>query len=113
MAVATITNAGKTMISIASLDQDWNYSTDFPDHANGIRVVSMQYIPSDWTTDVCQIKDGGATGPVIFNAASQNRYEIKYFHGAWVKPYYDISDTNKCVASANAKILIHLGGFLS
>jgi hypothetical protein len=111
MAVATLLGTGRMTISIASLDQDWDYATDFADYTKGIRVHSIEFVPSDWTTDICQIKDGGATGPVVFNSASANRYHIKYFHGAWLKPYYDISDTNKCVASANAKIIIHLGGF--
>ncbi len=113
MAVATLLASDRTYISIASLDQDWNWATEFPDYNNGIRVISIQYIPSDWTTDVCQLKSDGDTGPVIFHAASLNRYHIKYFNGARVKPYYDISDTNKCVASANAQIIIHMGGFSS
>lgn len=111
MAVTKLFGTGRMCITIASLDQDWDYVTDYPDYSKGVRVHSIEYIPSDWTTDVCQIKDGGATGPVIFNAASVNRYHVKYFHGAWLKPYYDISEANKCVASATAKIIIHLGGF--
>lgn len=113
MAVATLIGTGKMAITIASLDQDWNYTTDFPDYSKGVRVHSIEFIPSDWTIDVCQIKDGGASGPVIFNSASINRYPVKYFQGAWLKPYYDISDTNKCLASASAKIIIHLGGYSS
>jgi hypothetical protein len=113
MAVSRTVNAGHTFITIGSLDSDYNYTTDYPDHSNGIRVHSIEFVPSGWATDVCQIKDGGASGPVIFNAASLNRYQIKYFNGAWLKPYYDISDTNKCVASATAKIIIHLGGYSS
>jgi len=113
MAITRTTNAGHTFITLGSLDEDYNYTSDYPDHANGIRVHSIQFVPSDWTTDVCEIKDGGDTGPVIFNAASLNRYGVKYFHGAWLKPYYDISNSNKCVASTGARIIIHLGGFSS
>jgi hypothetical protein len=110
MAVATKFNTGRTIITIASLDQDWNYSTDFADYTNGMRVHSIQFIPSN-LSDICQLKDGGSSGPVIFHNASLCKFETKYYSGAKLKPYYDISDTNKCAASANAKIIICLGGF--
>lgn len=110
MAVATTFNSGRTAITIASLDQDWNYSTDFADYTRGIRVESIQFVPSD-EADICQLKDGSATGPVIFHNASLCNFETKYYGGAKLKPYYDISDTNVCTASASAKIIIMLGGY--
>ena len=112
MAVKRTLNAGNTIITLSSLDGDYYYTTDFPDHSNGIRVLSIQFVPTD-VADICELKDGGATGPVIFNAASPNKYATKYFNGAWLKPYYDISDTNVTAASVPSKIIIHLGGFSS
>jgi hypothetical protein len=112
MAVTRTFNTGNTVITLGSLDADYNYSTDFAAFSKGIRVHSIQFVPTDKKLDVCQLKDGSATGPVIFHNASLCNFETKYYGGARLKPYYDISDTNKCTASANAKIIIILGGYL-
>jgi hypothetical protein len=111
MALIRTIGTGGLHITLGSLDEDYTYLTDFPDYETGMRIQSIEFVPSG-IDDSCQIKDGGTTGPVIFNSASPNRFPIKYYQGAKMKPYYDISDTsNTCTASANAKIIIHLGGY--
>ena len=110
MALIRTIGTGGLYITLGSLDTDYDYTTDFPAYAKGMRVQSIEFVPSG-IDDVCQVKDGGETGPVIFNAASPNRFATKYFHGAVMKPFYDLSDTNTCTASADAKIIIHLGGY--
>ena len=112
MAVRTKQSGGKTIFVVASLDADWNYSTNFATHVNGLRVQSIQYVPSG-KADVFVLKAGSATGPTICYCSSLNNFETKYFYGQSIKPFYDVSATgNYCVASANAKFIIALGGFL-
>jgi hypothetical protein len=109
MAVATTFGHGRTILTVASLDSDWTYSTDFPHHSNGIRALSVQYLPSG-NADVFILKEGSATGPDICYCSSLNNFETKYFFGRKIKPMYDVSDRNSCAASANAKIIFTLGG---
>ncbi len=115
MAMVKTFNVGNTVLVLASLDADWTYLTDFPAYANGIRVQSIQYIPSG-NNDKCMLRDITglvASGPELFYVASPNNFAIKYFHGAKIKPAYDVSDANNtCTASENAKIIIVTGGYL-
>ena len=108
MAVATTFKG--CIFTVASLDQDWNYITDFPSYVNGIRVQSISFIPSH-ANDVCILKNDGVSGADMFYCASLNNFETQYYRGAVLKPYYDVSDRNSCNASANAKIIIRLGGY--
>ncbi len=110
MAVVITEGEGRRFITVASLDADWDYLTTFPDYIKGIRVRSIQYIPT-LASDICVLKDGSATGPELFYASEDNRHITKYFYGKLMKPYYDVSDLNLCNASATAKIIIDLGGF--
>jgi len=116
MAVATKINTGKTIIVIASLDSDYNYTTDFPQHSNGVRVHSIQYVPSG-PGDVCVLKDYNGSvllSPELFYTSSLCNFAPKYFGGSRVKFYYDVSDANNvCTASANAKIIVNLDDSLS
>lgn len=111
MAVATKLNTGKTVIVISSLDSDYNYSTDFPDHSNGVRLQSIQFLPSG-LNDVCVIKDYNGSvlvSPECFYVSSLCKFATKYFDGKRVKFYYDVSDSNNtCTASANAKIIVNI-----
>ena len=111
MAVATKMNTGRTVVVISSLDADYNYSTDFAAYTNGVRVQSIQYLPSG-LNDKCVIKDYNGSvlvSPEVFYVSSQCKFATKYFDGRRMKPYYDVSDSNNtCAASANAKIIINL-----
>jgi hypothetical protein len=111
MAVATKINTGKTLIVIGSLDSDYNYTTDFADYSNGISVHSIQFVPSG-INDKCVLVDNNGSvtlSPEIFMVSSQCKFETKYFGGAHIKLYYDVSDSNNtCTASANAKIVVNL-----
>ena len=117
MAITKLYGSGGTFITLGSLDEDWYWNTATPHWSQfdkGIRVHSIQFVPGSWN-DTCVIKDYNgsvSTSPIVFNSASLNRHETKYFHGAVIKPFYDVSDGgNDCAASANAKIIIHLGGY--
>jgi hypothetical protein len=110
MAVATKINTGKTVIVISSLDSDYNYTTDFAAYSNGVRVQSIQFVPSG-INDICVVKDNNGSvilSPEIFYVSSQCKFETKYYDGARIKLYYDVSETNTCTASANAKIIVNL-----
>lgn len=115
MAMVRTFNVGNTVLTLASLDSDWLYSTDFPQHRQGVRIHSIQYIPSG-NNDKCMLRDltgVAASGPELFYAASPNKFAIKYFHGKQYKLGYDVSDSNNtCAASANARIIIITGGYL-
>jgi hypothetical protein len=113
MAMTRLKGNGGLFITLGSLDEDYVYTTDYPDYSKGIRVQSIQYFPSD-QLDVCSIKDytgSLADSPIIFNVSSDCNFETKYFHGALMKPYYEVDGVNTCAASANARIIIHLGGY--
>ena len=116
MAVATKVNIGKTVIVIASLDQDWSWDTDFADYSNGVRVESIQYVPSG-ADDLCVVKDYNGsvlTSPEVFYVSSLCKFATKYFYGRRMKPYYDVSDTNNdCTSSPNAKLIINLDDSLA
>ena len=110
MAVVTKFGEGNTVFVLASLDQDWEYSADFPAYIKGIRVRSIQYIPTG-INDVAVLKcNATSNGAEIFYNASLNKFPIKYYYGERLKPFYDVSDTNTCTASGTAKFIIHLGG---
>jgi hypothetical protein len=108
-------NVGNTVLVLASLDTDWTYATDFPQHAHGVRIHSIQYIPSG-INDKCMLRDITglvASGPELFYAASPNNFAIKFLGGKQYKLAYDVSDSNNtCAASGNAKIIIVTGGYL-
>ncbi len=50
---------GQRFVTISVIASDWDWRTTFPDHANGIRVRSIQFIPSA-TTDIMVLRDAAA-----------------------------------------------------
>jgi hypothetical protein len=110
MAVTRTMGRGNTIMVLGSLDADYYYTTDFPNHSNGIRVQKIQCIPSA-LSDRFQLKNASSNGPPIMYCSSLNNFETQYFEGESLKIFYDVSDTNNvCTASATANIIIHLGG---
>ena len=110
MAVTRATGRGNTIITIGSLDADYYYTTDYPDHVNGIGVQKIQVVPSG-PGDRFLLKNASSNGVPIMYCSSLNGFEAQNFGGERLKIFYDVSDTlNVCAASANAKIIIHLGG---
>lgn len=104
------TGMGKSIIVLGSLHSDYNYTTDFPTHSHGIRVLKVQCIPSG-PGDRFQLKNASAGGAPIMYCSSLNNFEAQYFNGEQLKIFYDVSDVNNvCTASGTAKIFIHLGG---
>jgi len=116
MAVTTKINSGNTVIVLSSLDADYTFSTGFPKHSNGVRVRSIQYVPSG-LNDICVIKDYNGsvlTSPEVFYTSSMCKFAPIYFHGRRMKFYYDVSDANNvCTASANAKVIVNLDDSLA
>lgn len=108
MAVATNFSDGRRIFVLASPEADWNYLTDFPKYTNGIKVDSIQFIPSAYNTNIAIIKDGSETGPEIFYCASPNRFATKYFYGKRLKPYVDATPSCNYGASVNAKFIFTL-----
>lgn len=110
MAVTRNTGRGKTIIVLGSLDADYYYTTDFSSHVNGVRVDKIQYLPSG-PGDRMVLKNASSNGPIVMYCSSLNNFETGHFNGEPLKVFYDVSDSNNvCAASANAKIIIHLGG---
>jgi hypothetical protein len=110
MAITRSKDRGNTIVVLGSLDSDYYYTTDFPKHSRGIRVLKMQYVPSG-LADRCILKNASSNGAPIMYCSSLNKFESHYFNGERLKIFYDVSDTNNvCVASENAMIIIHLGG---
>ncbi len=110
MAVTRTTGRGNTIIVLGSLDADYYYTTDFSDHVNGIRVDKIQCVPSG-PGDRFLLKNASSNGPAIMYCSSLNNFETGHFNGESLKIFYDVSDSNNvCTASANAKIIVHLGG---
>jgi hypothetical protein len=110
MTVTRAKDRGNTIIAIGSLDADYYYTTDFPYHSHGVRVLKIQYIPTG-PADRCQLKNASSTGMPIMYCSSLNNFETHYFNGERLKIFYDVSDANNvCTASEDAKIIIHLGG---
>jgi len=108
MAVATKFEQGRTILNVASLDADWSYLTILPDYTNGVRTLSVQYVPSG-KADVFILKNASSNGPDICYCSSLNNFETKYFYGAPIKPLYDVSDRNYCTASATSKVIFVFG----
>ncbi len=110
MAVTRSKDRGNTIVVLGSLDADYYYTADFPNHAYGIRVLKIQCIPTG-PADRFLLKNASSNGLPVMYCSSLNNYEAHYFDGERLKIFYDVSDTNNvCTASADAKIIIHLGG---
>ncbi|MHA2390290.1 MAG: hypothetical protein ACXACW_16330 [Candidatus Hodarchaeales archaeon] len=110
MAITRDLDRGNTIMVLGSLDADYYYTTDFPNHNYGVRVLKIQYVPSG-LADRCLLKNASSNGVPVMYCSSVNNFESHYFNGERLKIFYDVSDTNNvCTASANAKIIIHLGG---
>jgi len=108
VAVKQTFGAGRTVIVVASPDADWNYTASLSEFSLGLRVHSIQFVPSNYMTNVAYVKDGSATGVVTFYAASPNQFATKYFHGKTLKPYIDATPLGNYTATVNAKFIFTL-----
>ncbi len=110
MAVTRSKDRGNTIVVLGSLDADYYYTSDFPNHNHGIRVLKVQCIPSG-PGDRFLLKNASSNGPPIMYCSSLNNFEVQHFHGERLQIFYDVSDSNNvCLASASAKLIFHLGG---
>lgn len=100
----TIVQKGLT-VDITDIDEDWLFTATFATKT-GLFISSIQFTPVQ-TADKCIIKEGGATGPIIFDALCADGYDakIKYFHGENKHPFLDFSAG---VFTAGTRILIEL-----
>ena len=79
---------------------DWDSASAFPD---GMRVKSVLFYPSA-ANDVICIREGGATGPVIFQAKDvEGRGLLLDFQGNLIHPYLDQSG---CTFDTPANVVI-------
>ena len=99
----TIVKTGLT-IDITDIDEDWLFSATVND--TGLYISSIQFSPIQ-TGDKCVIKEGGATGAIIFDALCADAYDhkIKYFHGERKQPFLDFGDGS---FAAGTRILIEI-----
>jgi hypothetical protein len=59
MANTVTVGDGQRFVTISKIASDWDWRTTFPDYINGIRVRSIQFIPSA-PTDVMVLRDAAA-----------------------------------------------------
>lgn len=105
MAVAT--KYKSHYFEVASLDTDYDYSDDFPNHVNGVRATRLQVVPSG-KGDIFIVREEEATGPRICYCSSLNSFAPVVFDGGTrIKPYIAQADLT-LAASANAAVLITL-----
>lgn len=108
--MANTINFDGTAIDISTIDSDWNWYdtlTAFATSKPGISVESIDF-KAGATDDECIIRNGSATGPVIFHKQAANKYqEGKHdFNGKSIKPVLVVSEG---VYSADSRIIIILG----
>lgn len=97
------------VIDLVAIDTDWNWYdtlTAYGTSKVGVPIQSIQFIPAA-TDDKCVIKNGSATGPVIFDATGATAYDgkIVYYHGEELKPFLDVGDGSY---NAGARVIITL-----
>ena len=97
------------VIHLIAIDSDWNWYDTLTAYATskvGVGIHSIQFKPAT-TGDRCVIKNGGATGPVIFDKVGADQYDDKevYYHGEELKPFLDVGDGSY---NASARVVIIL-----
>jgi hypothetical protein len=105
----TLNREGNTL-EISDIDSDWTWSDTFliAEFPNGIEVNFIQFNTAA-STDVCIIKEVGATGPTLFKATANEVDAVDearaYYYGARIKPFLDVGDGSY---NASATIIIQL-----
>lgn len=111
--MATVVTEGRGVINITWTTglTDFVLDTDLAKFADtGMFVKSIQFIHSQ-ATDRMVIRDGGITGPVVFDqttVAAVNAPEPKYY-GRWMKPCIDATDCTVGGTLGNARVIIEFG----
>jgi len=103
----TVTKKGLTIEikgTTGTIDADWDYTATIND--TGVFVESIQLVPAT-IGDKCVIKEGGATGPIMFQyeAAALSDPLTKNFNGKRKHPFLDVGDGSY---TSGAKVLIEL-----
>ena len=73
-------------VSLTDIDSDY-------DIGETLRIDSISF-QSGADTDRCVIKNGSATGPVVFDydVGTHPEHKTVYFHGTKFRPFLDVSD---------------------
>jgi len=100
-----------TVITLTSIDSDWNWYDTITAYASskvGVPIQSIQFRPGA-TDDVCIIYNEtiGEARLIDVKAADEYDDKVRYFHGVILKPVLDYSAGKY---SANSSIIITLGG---
>lgn len=102
--MAAAVSKSVSFIEITAIDDDWNYTTTFPDAA-GIKVDWIAF-SSTADADKISIKDGSATGTRIFplkTILGNGGFQIVYYHDERLYPYIDFSE---CTIAGTEQVLI-------
>ena len=87
--------AGGKILTISTINADWNWYDSFPDdRVDGIKTFSIRFNPGA-ASDRCVINDGGIDGAALFDsgvAAGTGDVAIQYYPIDKLKPVIDVSD---------------------
>jgi hypothetical protein len=111
--MANTTTITGNFIAVTGLDADWDGMAEctgllYDQNLGAMKVASIRFDPSA-IADIMVIKEGSATGPVIFQkqVASLSDNTPFYYAGRRMRPFIDIGDCTLGVA-ANAAVVIEL-----
>ena len=94
--MANTINTSNPVVNITVVDEDWT--------GEQRPLQSIQFNPAA-SGDVLVVKDGDASGPVIFKTTADGASDevIKYFHGVSFKPFIDFS---ACTVSSSLFVIV-------
>lgn len=104
----TVTRDGM-FLTLSGIDTDFIYSDLW---SGRVPIISIEFVPGA-ATDVCVIREGSLTGPIIFQKTMpqvadtwQGDNHIKPFGGQPIMPCMDVSDGSY---NAGALVIFHIG----
>jgi hypothetical protein len=109
----TVRRAG-AFVTLSAIDTDFVTADLWPEQAAaGIPMMSITFVPTA-ITDKCTIREGSATGPVIFqidvDIAAQATWDSRpyqqTFGGLPIRPCLNVAGGSY---SAGARIIFHIG----
>lgn len=101
----TVTKSGRA-VNVTAMDSDFDFSADTGMGVSNLE--SIQFIPNA-SDDELIVRDGSATGPIIFQFKAIDGYDsaVKYFSGQKHNPYIKYSECS--VASCTVIFLVSRG----
>ena len=103
-----ITIEDQGFIDITSISADWDYASEvaaYPREKEGPIIDLILFAPGA-ANDRLVIKNGDASGPVVFKATATTTDErVVYYHGKRMRPFIDYSE---CTLSTGHQVVISL-----